>query len=681
MAAKSTRAKLSTLLNGINMKYLATTLATLLCISANSIHASEDQAQLDKVTVTADKQPLEKISVEKLLKVPGSGNDPMKAISSLPGVVLGKGGRPNPAVRGSSPEDNGYIIDFIPVNNLFHIDGVSIINDNLLQEFDLFTGGFDAKYSNATGAVIDTTTRAPYQDQSQVVVDLSLLRASILVEAPLSENSAGFLSIRQSLFQYYIENFLDDEDFEFTQIPEYYDYQGKYQYRLNNTDSISLQIIGSKDKAGLLFADDSDEVKKDPGLKGGINFNNYFHSQAIVWDRLIGDGIEQITSFSHMQSNFALVLGQAGNIDAITNDFLIKSHFSQPINFEHNLRYGAEILQRNVDFQGRLTVPNCTELDNPEDCRLIDATETVTADDKPVIYNYDVFVADDWQISQDLLITPGLLASYDDYTQQSFFQPKLAARWGFSNNWWLNSSIGQYHKLPGNFGQYAKGFGNPDLKQPTADHYALGLEQKVSDSLLWKVDGYYKTFDNLVVGDDDTNYSNDADGYAYGMELFVNKNLTTDWYGWLSLAYAETHRKSKVTGEKFLYSYDQPWTVNLVSSYQLNADWTLGFNWKYSSGQLYTPVISATPHATLADVYDPKYAKLNSARLPDYHKLDIRLDRHYIYNQWEMDLYIEILNAYNRKNVTDYEYSPDYQEKEAVADLPLMPSFGVKASF
>jgi hypothetical protein len=47
-----------------------------------------------------------------------------------------------------------------------------------------------------------------------------------------------------------------------------------------------------------------------------------------------------------------------------------------------------------------------------------------------------------------------------------------------------------------------------------------------------------------------------------------------------------------------------------------------------------------------------------------------------------MDLYIEVLNVYNQRNVTGYAYSEaDYSEKEKEVGLPMMPSFGIKAKF
>ena len=653
-----------------------------------------EETELDAIKITGKDEPLGEISAKKLMRVPGSGNDPLRAIEALPGVVFSSGRESAPAVRGSSPEDNRYFIDFMPVQNIFHLDGSSLLNDNVVDSFKLEAAAFGAEYNDATGAVIAATSRAPYSDQKQAIIDFSLLRASILLESPITENQSAYLSVRQSLFQYYIENFLDDEEFEFTTVPEYFDYQGKYDIRLQNNGNISIQAIGSKDKAGLLFAEDSDEVQQDPGLSGGIDFNSQFHSQGIAWSNDFNNGSDAIISFSHMESDFDFSIGTANKLTATANDYYLRSNLNQPLGLNHSLKIGTEILQRHIEFDGDLTAPPCDEL--KPDCQIADAQERIISKDKLVINNYDVYLSDEWFIHPRLSLTPGVTWSSDDYTDQVFTQPKLKARWEFVDFMWLNAGWGEYHKFTDNFGQVAKGFGNPELDQPKSNHYTLGFEQQIDESLLWKFDTYYKTFDDIIVSTpDQTNYpdltdeeylalpryTNDADGDAYGFEFFVNKNMTDDWYGWLSVAYSETRRRNKLTGEDFKYNYDQPWIINLVSSYELNEDWTLGLKWRYQSGQLVTPVVDTEPAQTLdgEEYVNPIYGELNSERLPAYHKLDARLDRSYQYTSWKMDLYIEALNLYNRANVTGYEYNGDYTEREDVTDLPLILSFGIKA--
>lgn len=679
-------------------RLLAHTLSSisLVVVLFSKVSYANNEAELDTIRITAKDDPLNEISTQKLLRIPGAGNDPLRAIEALPGVTFTTGRRAEPAVRGSSPDDNRYLIDFMPVLNIFHFDGSSLLNDNVIEDFKLEAAAFDAQYNDATGAVIEANSRAPYNDRKQAVLDFSLLKAGILLESPIAEDSAAYLSIRQSLIHLYIENLLDDEDFQFTTVPEYYDYQAKYQLQLSGSDYLSIQALGSRDKAGLLFNQDSDEVKKDPGLSGGIKFNSYFHSQGLLLENTLSETTRLKTGFSHMLSDFSLGLGLDNNLKASSNDYTLKSHLSKDINLEHTLRTGIDVLVRHIDFFGDFTAPPCDEFQ--PDCRLVDGQEQIVQGDNLKIYNYDIFLADDWFVSPRLTLTPGIQWSYDDYSQQTFLQGKFRLRWELIDYWWINGGWGQYHKFTDNFGEVAKGFGNPDLKQSTSEHFILGVEHQLDETTLIKVDTYYKTFADLVIARADKEtvypelseeeyqalprYTNDADGDAYGIELFLNKSFSAGWYGWLSLAYSETRRHNKLTHEDFKYAYDQPWIINLVSSHELNKHWSIGFKWRYQSGQLITPIIGTNPSSNpdYPELVDPVYGDLNSKRLPDSHKLDVRLDRNYQYQGWNMDLYFEILNLYNHDNVSGYKYNADYTEKEDITGLPTILSFGIKAN-
>lgn len=676
-------------------KVLLKTSSLSMILMASTLSHSNQEAELDAIRITASDDPLTEVSTQKLLRMPGAGNDPLRAIEALPGVTFSTGRNSEPAVRGSSPEDNLYIIDFMPVKNIFHFDGSSLLNDNVIQDFKLEAAAFDAQYNNATGAVIEANSRAPYTDRKQAVIDFSLLKAGILLETPISENSAAYLSVRQSLIHFYIENLLDDEDFEFTTVPEYYDYQAKYQVQLSGGDTLSVQALGTRDKAGLLFADDSDTVKRDPALSGGVNVNSYFHSQGIVIENNLSETTRLKTGFSHMLSDIALNLGRENNLKAKSNDYTLRSHLTTDLDLYHTLRTGIDIVENHIDFNGDFSAQACDEY--TPNCSLSENKERITQSDNLKIYNYDLFIADDWFVTPRLTLTPGAVASYDDYSEQSFLQGRFKFRWEFIDYWWLNGAWGQHHKFTDNFGEVAKGFGNPNLKQSTSDHYLLGIEHQLNESLLVKLDAYYKSFDDLIIARADKDevyptltdaeykalprYTNDADGHAYGFELFINKSFSEGWYGWLSTAYSETRRRNKLTGEDFKYNYDQPWIINLVSNHELNEDWTIGFKWRYQSGQLITPVLSsAQTNSEYPDLWVPTYGELNSKRLPDSHKLDIRLDRNYQYQKWNMDLYVEVLNVYNQDNVTSYKYNEDYTDKEDVTDLPMIVSFGIKAN-
>ncbi|WP_221801041.1 TonB-dependent receptor plug domain-containing protein [Oceanobacter mangrovi] len=673
---------------------LTGSMTVLADISAEGDSASVTAAadNIEVVEVLGVQQSLDVVKTERLLKVPGAGNDPLRALTSLPGVVFSSAQNPEPAIRGSSPEDNAYYVDFFPVGYLFHSDSTSIINDNIVEGFTLEAAAFGPQYNGSTGAVIDVTSRSVDFGNRQRVIDLSFLRAGFFIEQPTGDNQGFYLSGRQSLFQYYIENLLDDEDFQFTTIPEYYDYQGKYQIDLGANETLALNLIGARDKAGLVFDEDSDYVAQDPALSGGISFESIFNHQSLLWDKIHNNGVQQTIGLSQLERKMQFVLGTDSHIDIKVNDYTLRSQFSLPLGHEHQLQTGLEYGESHFAVNGQYAGPPCDEFQ--PDCRLVDGDEIISSQQRVTVREYNWHLADNWYVAEDWLLQPGALISVDNYTEEWFVEPKFNASWNVVPFWKLSAGYGRYHDFPDNFGQYAEDFGNPDLKLPTATHYELGVEHELREDLLVRLEGYYKTMQRIVVSrpssanypDLDTveysslpRYFNGAEGQAWGMELFINKDLSNDWYGWASFAYSRTQRTNQLTGEDFRYAYDQPVVINLVAGYEMSDSLSFGLKWRFQSGQLITPLESVEQDQDDPTLYNPIYGDLNSERLPAYHSLDARMDKRFYVSGSELTLYVEALNLYAHRNVVGYEYkNADYSQREEVTDLPTIVALGLK---
>ena len=55
----------------------------------------------------------------------------------------------------------------------------------------------------------------------------------------------------------------------------------------------------------------------------------------------------------------------------------------------------------------------------------------------------------------------------------------------------------------------------------------------------------------------------------------------------------------------------------------------------------------------------PPTADINTERYPAYHRLDIRLDRRFMFKKWNMVTFIDIMNVYARDNIWMYAYQSD----------------------
>jgi hypothetical protein len=704
-------------------------ITTLLCLAiallataqarSSDLESAEEKAnvaELGTVNIQGRQDTGPKITTDKLLNVPGANGDPIRAMEALPGVVLSGDDDGEPAVRGSSPEDNLYLTDHMPVGYLFHNDGSSTYNTNIIEDFSLKAGAWDAQYYNAIGAVLDTKLRDPYHEDFTTTLDLSFIRAGILFEGAVSENSAIYVSYRESLLKWYFNNIHDKDEDVTLQVPKNSDYQVKYHVRLSDVSNLKFVALGAKDRVSFELGEDFKEAKSEPTLVGSGAVNGYYNTQGVIFDTIFEGGTSGLFVASHKEEDFKFKIGSLFDLTATEDDNRIKAHFQTPLNNGDNVRYGFESRQLNIRYKMDGLYNPCNG--EVEVCDPASLAERFNSSEKFTMQGMQVFAAYDWLATPFWQITLGLTSDYDDYLKEPNLQPRLASRYELNNQWTLTSAVGKHYQFPRDFFAITKTLGSPELKQANSEHYVLGFEYALNNIVSAKLEVYYKDIHDLIVSnpayEDDkktpniTKYTNNADGNAQGIELLINKNLSDKWYGWMSVAYSKTQRTNNNTNERFNFSYDRPWIVNLVASYQYDKDITIGAKWRYQSGGLITPISGSTPYyqcvdgadttlvkdsgiagctgtvaksdGTNHDVYlhDPTEGKINSERLPAKHGLDLRLD----YTPKEgRTYYIDLRNAYTRQNITDYEYSDDYSQRFAVSELETIPSIGLKFTF
>jgi len=657
-----------------------------------------DVAELGPVRVQGAEIKGAEISTEKLLKVPGAGNDPLKAVEALPGVVLGGFGPFSvPAVRGSNPQDNVYITDFIPVGYVFHNDGGSTYNDNIIEDFSLKAGAWDPEYSNAIGAVLATKLRDPYREPLTTTLDLSLLRVGGMVEGAVSENSAFYASYRRSLLEFYVENFVDEDELTFTEVPKNSDYQFKYHWQPSATSNLRLIATGAQDEVGIDFGPESDELAREPELAGGLAADTYYHSQGILYDTLFKGGTSTILSLSRKEEKTTFNVGTLFDLNAINYEYRLKNYYSTPMDNGDTLRYGFDYSTTEIDYTAEGLYSVCNE-DIGEQCAPASLGEAFSTADVLTINGIYSFIAYDWLATPFWEISLGLGNSYNDFNGDNIPQPRISSRYEVNPSWTLTAAVGRHTQFIREFRFISDApLGNPQLEQPDALHYVVGFEYELDDSISSKLEVYYKDIENLVASNPNFDesiglanaeppYLNKATGEAYGVEFLLNKNLTDKWYGWFSVAYSQTKRTNEITSQEIDYELDRPWVVNLVASYQKNEKTSYGFKWRYQSGSLITPINGAVPLDENGNpdssndpyIYNPIYGDSNSQRLSPYHRLDFRID-HKLSDRSE--LYFEIINLYNRENISGYSYNRDYTEKEDVTSLPTIFSVGTKLVF
>lgn len=645
----------------------------------------ENATVLDDVLVYADRNPdniaKTSISGKELEAVAGTGGDPLRGLQTLPSVAVTNDGSANPAIRGSSPGDNKYYVDFVPVDYLFHFGGaVSVFNADLVENFNLYASAYGAEYGDVLGGVIDVNLREPRDDRMGGKLNMNLYLSDFLIEGPVADNQSFYFAGRRSYYDLLLPKtgqLGDDSGVEYTQFPAFSDYQGKYLWKLDRNNRISLQLNGAEDKFKFIISDTSEIAESDPDIAGSNTLANKYDSQSIVLRSRLGKETNNKIAFGHIYSTTKRRAGAAGTGEATFDNYYLREAFSTKISDDHRLLLGADYSHNYVEFDLDYNDPKCTEFDPSCD---FTSAQRVTSVDSLYADFYSFYAKDRWQLSESVTSILGVRVSYDNYLEEIFTEPRLGLEVDFLENMLATAGWGKYHQFPGGT-QVLDEFGNPDLSNLSAEHYVLGLGQEIKSDWSWKVEAFYKNLDKLVVADPVDNYTNTGKGRAYGLDVFTKKELTEKFNGWISFTWSRSERENENTGDVFPASVDQPINVKLVANYKLSNKWSFGAKWLYHSGNPYTPIVGSVLRPATTDQYLPVYGELNSDRLPAYHKLDLRLDRDFTYNTWKLNTYLELINAYNQKNLAGYSYNNDYSEREPVYQLPRLISFGIQADF
>ncbi|SMF08431.1 Outer membrane receptor proteins, mostly Fe transport [Alteromonadaceae bacterium Bs31] len=604
---------------------------------------------------------------EKLVETAGAMGDPLGAIFALPGVSYSES--QEPAVRGSSPADNVFVVDFMPASYIFHEFGVSVFSEFILHDFQMHSAGFGPEYSGATGAVFDVKLREPKNQDLQAVVDFSMLRSGIFVESGLTENSAFFVSARRSLLDLFVAGEdLSDDGIEITEVPKETDYQAKYTWNSSDNHRLSISANGAMDNIEAVLTEEADFVRSNPDFEGDARLEEKYNGASALWEYFGDSGTEWKLGYSLLNDQENLYWGADYSQEAENAQSTVKGMLSIPVGEQFRVRVGSQYTDHDWRYEVDSLLFVCTEFD--PDCDLKRAgtlEEKITLN----VVESSHYVDSSWMPTESLVFDLGVQYQHNDYTDEEFVHPRAAAHWKLAERTTFSVKAGSYNRFP-DLETVLPQTGNPELKSPSADHYTVGVEQELGNGWSVNVEAYYKELQNLpraVPAEEDTNelrYVNETEGEARGVDIMLNKNRTDKWWGWFALSFSESNRTNLATDDTKEYFLDTPVIANWVMNYQMREKFNIGWRWSVRSGKAYTPITGVQENPWFEDSVLPIYGEAFSNRLPFYNRLDIRM-------QWdtttfgkESAIILDIINALNYSNIS--ERSLDYDKVSAPGD-------------
>ena len=594
----------------------------------------------------------------ELTHVAGTMGDPLRVLQSLPGVGTPMSLLPFPVVRGAPPGDSAYQVDGGPLPMLFHAGvGTSVIHPRLIDHVDFYPGVAPLKYGRYVGGVVDATTRKPETDGWLADLDLNLFQSGALVSAPLTATHRLTLGGRYSYSSPLISTLVDDL------LLDFWDYQARFDQDLPGDSRLQITAFGARDVFGS-------------GAEYAYN-RFIFHRLTTQYLTPVHDG-RLVTSLD-LGADDVSARGLGGQPSFAEYLVRPRSEYTGPLVEGLTLSTGADVEVRysNDDTQGRSNIVLLrSEHSDDIDAFLAQRATRVIG---------GVFAGREWRAAEGLIIAPGLRV--DGYWRRATrftADPRLSTRYAVDPATTLKTHLGLSH-APQRLFVPTPGFGEieVDVAPISAWQAAIGVEHTLDEHWSLDITAYGTWLDNLMtlapatflsdedeveedeveedeVEDQTSDAGSDvfafgAAGRGAGLELMLRRHRADRWFGWLALT-LQRQERAQTDGSWALSPLDQTLIVNAVATWQFADLWSVGTRLHYHTGR---PTRLGT-----------------GRRLPDFFQADVRLDKTWIHDMWQIDLYLDVINASYQEEITGFD-----EDGHPTGLQYILPTLGVHAMF
>ena len=619
------------------------------------------------------------ITAQEINNLPGTQGDALKAIQNFPGVARSPFGAGLLVIRGAAPADSKTYLGYHEIPQLFHFGALSsTFNSDILAQIDYIPGNFDSRFGDAIGGVINVNPRKGRRDGFHGYVDADVFDAGVLLEGPIGKGSFA-LSGRRS----YIDGVLKvalpkDAGLGLTQAPRYYDYQALFDYPLGGGE-FSIRWFGSDDRFKL--------IAKPPNDTEDTGSNNaqtaiFFHRFDLVYRKQDGPWEFLVTP----SVNYQALKGKFGSLfqfDFPNVGFSFRAEASRQLSSRAAIRVGTELQAGHYSIKASApSVPAQAGLGGTGVLNIGDIGQSYAT---PALYTTGTI-----NLGERFTLLPGArLTYYMLQVKKASVDPRLRFTWQVGEQTTIKGGVGLYSQIP-DLISLNPIWGNPRASIERSVHTSLGVAQaSESVGVDLEVTGFYKyVFDRstassrLAFAPDGTirleNFANQGVGQVFGAELLLRKALTKKFFGWVSYTLMRSLIREK-PGEAYKpFAFDQPHILTIIAVYKLPRGWQIGGRFR---------LVSGNPTTRYTDsIYDPGSddylpAPGVATRLPTFHQLDLRVDKLFTFKRVTLNVYLDVLNVYNRQNGEAILYSYNLQSSTIQAGLPISLPLGVRLEY
>ena len=581
----------------------------------------------------------------------GANADITGAVKTLPGAQQ-VGEQEGLFVRGGAGYETKQMIDGMVVNNPFFSGAPDIatrgrFSPSLFKGNVFSTGGYSALYGQALSSVLLLESiDLPNRSEASASLTTVFVGAGFQNLAKNKKSSFGINYGYTNLLPYFS---IVKQKPDYFAMPEFHSSDANFRIKTKKGGMIKYYTTFASSQLGLRNADiDSANLKNAFGLNNLNWYNNLSYR-------------ENLSNGWKMQ----LGLSYSTNVDKITNT--IQNQQNQPVttsvgyinNKNFALKSTQDLSQVRAVFEKRIKGISAARF----------GAEYWYANNKTEFNNYtsvlkdhfqSVFAEADIYVSNALAIKAGGRFEYSSILKKSNIAPRISFAYKAGNNAQMSLAYGEFYQKPENNQLVNNSTGKPlQIGYTKATHYLINYI-KTTSLQTFRVEAYYKKYNNLVKTFPDTNTL--GIGYAQGFELFWrDKKTIKNIDYWISYSYLDTKRDYQNFPSQLQPTFATPHTFNVVAK-NFVTKWKTGFNATYTFA-------TGRPYYNIA-YSGSKYEIKDEGTTKSFHNLGISLN--YLPNLGKQNaktfivLVASVTNALNFNQEYGYRYSYNGQNKVAV---------------
>lgn len=642
----------------------------------------------------------------------GALQDVSRFVQTLPGVAIGADDfRNDIIVRGGSPLENLFIVDNIEVPNIntfanFGSAGgtVGILDSALIEDASFLTGGYPAPFINRTSSVLQITQREGDRESFHGRATLGFAGVGTILEGPIKKGKGSWVvSARRSFLD------LFTKDLGFGGVPKTYTFNGKALYDLTSRDRIWVASLAAVDSIRLGATQDGKNDEEINNLD--IRYSGWRNATGFNWQRLYGSrgvGLLGVTYSTATVDQSVRDLVRNGVPPPNTNvDELIAR---SPVVFSEDSREGEATLKYDHTiytetmgklqaggnykrFQIRYNTASPFGSDSPyslqRDLNPVDLRRDFGANQTGAYVQATRNFGSRWNLTYG-----GRVDRYA-YLDSARFSPRAGVSYRLTERLSWRASYGSYYQQP-NFLFLAAFPQNRGAVPFRADHYVTGLNYRLSQTVRFSAELYRKNYkdypvalqfptlslanlgDTFNVRDLLFPLTSAGRGRAQGVELFVEKRLTSKFYAQANLSLSSA-KQAGLDGVLRPAAFDYRRIFNVTGGYRFNEKWEVASRISYLGGRPFTPFALAPSEAQRRGIFDLN--QVNGDRLKDYARVDLRVDR--VLTAWGKPLrvFAGAQNILGRQNIAGYIWNRRTNAVQVNEQIGVFPLIGLDWRF